>query len=587
MSDRASLLRMPKLMITGYIEGQYEDTYTKSGDFSNHSYRFSELLNLNARGFIVDRRLLIYNVGLDLEESQGNGPGSKYDYFAVKLDMLFLPFRPFSVGVRASYADAQGGLVSKGAGLSVVYTRSAYVPSAAQQLQRQKQQQQQGQGQSQGIKLQQNADKDEEEADQNHKQNAVKEPARPSGPGFLFSILPKIYNLDFDVYNNKSSTEDTTYYNTRFYMKGDYGKTDYFVNVADFYIKDNYSRTSTNQFFSDISSVTKWSQAVLNTKAYYGTTSGTGTESSTSYGLLADTSGRFLKTWDYRINANYQVTDDRERTTTYQTVADVGSSSTVGRTTFGYRFGVGYNRTETSESSDNASASASLGTETRLTSSYSVSTFSGISAGTELSLYSFRILNNYRPSSRVHVYLGYAIRDTIAHKEDTNVEEGPVHTLEAGVNYYHVINLSSGIIVSISPKTEAENWNTIASTTIRRINIVFGANLRREKPRGEITEINGTETRSYDVYNIISGPFFFRNSGFSFRTGYSRTRTKSLLEGASRTAEIFSVNPLIRWFWRRLIIEADGTYIITNQSDGSRVIDRRIMLRVRRPFRLL
>ena len=147
MSDRDRLMFMPRLMITGFVDGRYDDFYTKVGDSSSHTYQFTEHLNLNAAGFLVDRRLIQYNVGVDYERSDGTASLTG-DYKSVNLNLIFLPFRPFSGSLRASYSDGPGYDL-KTVGFSVVYTRSVVPESAVKQFLKQQRQQRQQQEQQQ------------------------------------------------------------------------------------------------------------------------------------------------------------------------------------------------------------------------------------------------------------------------------------------------------------------------------------------------------------------------------------------------------------------------------------------------------
>ncbi len=593
MREKDALWRMPRLMITGYLEGRYEDFFSKTDDKSAHRYRFTEHLNLNVRGFVLDRRLLHYSVALDWQESQGTA--ARGGYKGVNLGLKFLPFQPFTMDLRAGYIDGDGYTLRSG-GLSLAYARAVMPPpkkmtdQARQQgLQPAQQQQGQAEGNEQDQAEWDETEEEKREREEIEKRRKLQEELlrKRLERGFLYYALPRIFTLDFDTYNAKTRDADNTYYNARLLMKGGYGKTLYFATITDYYTKDNIRGTSTNQFTSDLASYTRWDRASLDAKAYFAADGGS------SYGLQTNLSGLLGKSWDYGLSAGYSVSDNHDRTTSYSAGGNIRSSATRGITSFNYGFGAGYIRQDGPSTEENAFVTASFGADNRFSQKVSLNTSVGLTAGTERSSGSFNAGVNYRPLNRLHLYARYSLgvssgedrfADTAALRR---INESPLHTAEAGLNYYSRINFSSNVTLSVSPAKESSGINALVSTVVaEKINISLGASLSRDKPR-EFVESGADENRNYNAYGIVSTPFFFRNSFFSVSSSYSKTVSSNLLTGLSRTTQLLAFNPTIRWFWRRLIIEADGRYTITAPDEGARTIDRRITLTVTRPFRLL
>ncbi len=587
MTDRDRLMFMPRLMITGFVDGRYDDFYTKIGDISSHTYQFTEHLNLNAAGFIVDRRLLQYNVGVDYERSDGTASLTG-DYKSVNLNLMFLPFRPLNGSLRASYSDGPGYDL-KTVGFSVVYTRSVVPESAVKEFIKQQRQQRQQQPQQQ----QQQSNSEENTGGQGNtsqsaaaNEAAMKAELKKYEKGFLYYFLPKIFNLDFDAYTANTGDSNTTSYSTRFAARGDYGKTNYTLSVSDVYQKSDSD--STNSLFSDLSTHTgwnRWSIMSLDNDAFFnkcGATSAYGL-SSAVHGFLSRAS-----TWDYSASAGYRATTDNGTSTDYGVSASTGSSSIWRKTFLNYRFTAGYNRTENSTAFENGYGIAVLGTNTPLSTKVSLGTSSSLTGGTNGSGYSFGIRANYTPLPRLFLYAAYSIQGAMTQNADNSAlpDKGPLQTAEAGVSYYNRINLSSNIFVSWSPKTESDKWYTTASTRIWQLNVVLGSDLTRDKNR-DTSDLGATEATGYSFFNTISGPFFFRNSSFTLSSVYTKNDSKNIFYGTKTTTESWNVNPFITWFWRRLIITADGRYTVTDATNSPRITDRRITLRVTRPFRLL
>lgn len=581
MSEQMQLLRVPRLAITGYIDAQYEQITVSNGD-SNTTRTFSELLGLNFTGFLVDRRLLHYKFTFEAQESQGDTSGN--DFWRVGLYAKFLPFRPLRFDLRATYTDGEGYTV-RTAGASVQYTR--YVIAPPVRMQQIKQQQQQ-------LKPQQQEEEAEEE-DQAAKQK-VKQQALPTVPekGFFYYFLPRTYFLDLDTYNYKAQGSDTSGYDARLLMKGSYGRTQYFINLANYLTVNNITDTSTNRLTANLITHTNFKNASLSTTVYYSRTDSDGGDSK-EYGVLADLAGYFKKRWDYLVNAYYQGAENSVRTDIYSTNAEVGSTSEYKKTLLSYRLGASYYRSANSVTFDNAALKAFLGATRSMTKDWTMSASTSATVGTDVSIYTFYFRTDYRATRRLSFYASYRLTDT---EGEPNVPttfgatsirpttEGMTHLVSVGAAYTGFVNLAAGADYSVSRTTESEGVSLTASTTLRRVNVSLGAYATWTKPRGDFDPVNAQKNRTYTVYNLITSPFFMRNSFFYLYSHYDVNETENIGDGVTTRSTTLSINPILRWFWRRLIIEADGRYSIV-KTDSDKTKETRILVRVRRPFRLL
>ncbi len=592
MSSATAEARMPRLMITGYLEAQYEDLVSGTKDNPTHTSGFTELFNLTARGFLVNRRLIHYSIIFDYQKEQGN-TSREGDFRSVSLEMSFLPHRPFNAQIRGSYLDGEGYKFTS-AGLTLTYTRKVVRPVLIppKVIESEKPP----------------AEKKSEDEDEEEPKPVPVVPAKVikvEERGFLYYFLPKIFVFDFDLYSNTFSLgsdtfslgSDTVSYDARLHMRGDYGSTIYFVTLEDLYTREDNKGSSENVFFSDLSTVTGLKNAILRTKAYFDA------GNMTSYGLTTDMEGKLPREWDYTLNASYLSTVSSINTTTYGVTADARSKATARGTRLDYRLGAGYQHEEADlDISSNAFVRGALNTSTPLSRTLSLGTDSALSLGTGSSPYSSRILGNYRPWERFYLFVSYSIRGAFGNSSFNDSfnpvinsyaataedQKGPVHAAQAGMQFYLIgVNFGGNGTFEMSPSTETQGvFATASAYLFNRVNVALGGSLSWSKPRKE-EGLNAGKTTSYNIYNVVTMPFLFRNSSFLIMSTYTRSDSIDLFSGQPATSSFLTFNPVFRWMWRRLSIEIDGKYTMTQENNNAERIERRILVRVRRPFRAL
>ncbi len=135
------------------------------------------------------------------------------------------------------------------------------------------------------------------------------------------------------------------------------------------------------------------------------------------------------------------------------------------------------------------------------------------------------------------------------------------------------LTLASNAEYVYSPQiTKTFKWdNTIYTTVLGKVGITLGTGFTMDMPE------QGTKTKNYNVYNQIS----YRLSRVTMLN--INSRYTKVTPGNNTTLEIA---PSITWRWRTVFVDLEAS-LKKDKTSGSKTTERKIMLKVTRPFRIL
>lgn len=159
----------------------------------------------------------------------------------------------------------------------------------------------------------------------------------------------------------------------------------------------------------------------------------------------------------------------------------------------------------------------------------------------------------------------------------TRSQQKTVTSHRANLNlnvYLSDINIASDLYYTYSPGTSKNfSWNSSLYTTVMgKIGITIGTGFTMDVPD------QGTKTRNYLLYSRLSYRIS-RTGNLSLNANYSKTTPGN--------ATLLEITPTIGWRWRTVFVDLDLTFKKEKNGDGSKITERKVMLRVTRPFKIL
>ena len=140
--------------------------------------------------------------------------------------------------------------------------------------------------------------------------------------------------------------------------------------------------------------------------------------------------------------------------------------------------------------------------------------------------------------------------------------------------YIGRFTLASNAEYKYSPQISKNfSWkNSIYATVMRKIGVTLGTGLTMDMPE------SGNKTKNYNLYGRISSKIS-RTGTLSFNANYTKTTP-----GNTTTLEI---TPNLSWRWRSVFVDLALTLRKERIASGAKTTERKIMLRVTRPFKIL
>ncbi|MDD5435159.1 MAG: hypothetical protein PH343_06995 [Nitrospira sp.] len=644
MSQGSKMLRMPKYSLSGGITLQYEDNTSSGSGQTTHTNRFTQNYRLNFQSYITSPKIMYYTLttGFDVVTGTGVGKGTTKSYGA---ETVFFPTQPLTFSLRASMTDNDDYRIIT-YGLSANYSRPS--TNKARNIRSMRDIPKNNNSnvnlnENNNVNYNSNSNSNANananinaninaNANSNSNSNSnsnenvkvrkpkAKDKAKFLESGLFSDILPTLMFLNIDRTDFKTKTSESIWNNASLRFKGfaPSPRTVYFLNFN----YNNWTRGDGIQhkgYGGDLTTSTqlRWSffQQFENNFSYR-------KNGVTAYNLTSSLLGQ-RKNWNYHVTLSYVADAGIDKTN--QLNLDVGLSKDS-RTQFVYKgiefdyaFGFGVNRGRGKTdlwASTVLNAYKRFGSNTEARSSLSViggKLGSAIDFRTGV-VYTFRPRKGYTvrveldPEKKIiksntfkpQIYgWDYSIRTgytfgaskTTGSRAGSNWGSVPFVTSGAGsgqktnqtvmshrgdlnINiWWRSLTIASDAVLFYADGSKSFSWNNSVYTTVmRKVGVTIGTGLTMDMPKGSST------ATTYTVYNLISySPW--RNALLRIDTRYSKIMPSNVTT--------LDLSPSLGWAWRKLFMDLTVTLRKVKGGSGQTQDERRIMMRVTRPFKIL
>lgn len=604
--------RMPKYSLWGDIGLQYKSSDIKGGRMSSvRSSEFTQDYRLNFKSYVLSPKVMQYTINTGLNKVTGNmySKGTPKTY---GIETLFFQSRPLNFSLRASKTD---GSFYKNSdyGLSMNYTRKApprrreAAPSPVE-----------GEGnvnRNEGANLNTNTNLNtnanlnaNNEGDYEYDANAntarkPKAALKPRPEGLFSSItnnLPYNTHLDIDRTKNKSGgSEESKWDSAALRFGGLFLRKTLYGLHFDYHKWTQGGTSATKGSGAELTTHTplKWSffQEFKNYAAYRKNHVKAMNINSWLTGIKAKRR--------YEIYANYLSASNGESAKQYSILADVQNAVpyTYKRAELFYDAGIGFERLRNKNdlfAKGRLSAQKRIGLNTNLNSSL------GLRAGTEHSeadfltgvSYTFTPRKGYVVSIEIDplkeslktqtfkpqvygwdysVTTGYTFGLSKNFNSEQTNKTITSHRGDLNLRVYlrKITLLSNAFLLLRSDSGKIFQWdNSIFTRVMEKVGVTIGTALTMDTPKA------GEKKTSYNIYNLIT----YNLSRRSLLTVNSRY-TKTTPDNKTR----LEILPSIAWKWRLVTVDLELGLIKDKTNGGEGTTEKKVMLRMTRPFKIL
>ena len=628
MTERDAMMRMPKYSLGGAIGLTYEDDSRKSGNTTTHASKFSQNYSLGFHSYVFTPRFMYYSINTGFNKVNSKQSGADITAKTYGFNTTFFSYKPFTFSLWASRTDGKD-YDSTNYGLSMAYTRKVRVPKrravAPPVVDSDKSNANANANANTNANTNANAnantnaninendsDNDNENENSNSARKTAPKQTQRKSEGLFSSVvdtLPVTSYFNIDRSTNSARGVKSDWKNAALRFSGYNLKTAYFLNFD--YEDWNNAGRSHKGYGSNLKTWTKMKWTFFqnfDNYFYYRK------NDITTYNFNSSLTGS-TKKWRYGIYANYsRVSPGSARQ--YNINANMSNATPYlyKGVSLSYGLGAGFSRSSTSKSDyfGNGSISAfkRFGLNTDWNSSLGVT---GGKLGTTFSFqtgigYTFRPRKGHMVSIEIDpinnslktqtfkpqvsgwdytVRTGYnfglvkntgdrGASGTTAAGGAIRSQQKTITTHRANLNlnvFLSRLTLASNAEYAYSPQINRTfKWdNTIYTTVMGKVGVTLGTGFTMDMPE------QGTKTKNSNVYNQIR----YRVSRVTMLN--LNSRYTKVTPGNSTTLEIA---PSITWRWRLVFVELEASLKKDKNSTG-KTTEKRIMLKVTRPFRIL